>query len=251
MSNFLIKCFWIGQPNTSRHQYTSRNFFWINSEIFWNILEKHKIIKTGNLKLSYNPNFLQEWPCTDKQTFLWTIVFCRRTTPMIRLKALSIAEVIFAKYSRLSRNGWSTRKLEITTFHVLLQHLWYSERHKANNSASKQQGWGRKYLKKEEDNLARERIDRAGGGCGRGAGPPRAFSQSELPRKPPIDTHGRYTCIQYMHGGKKERKERKKKRKKKGEKKKSESRKVWKSRNSDKSRKNGIPDSRVKLSIKN
>ena len=42
------------------------------------------------------------------------------------------------------------------------------------------QGWDRKYLKKEEDNLARERIDRAsrersdqvGGGCGRVAGPP-------------------------------------------------------------------------------
>ena len=48
----------------------------------------------------------------------------------------------------------------------------------------------------------------------------RAFSQSELPRKPPIDTHGRYTCIQYMHGGTKER--RKKKKKKKKEKKKSE-----------------------------
>ena len=34
------------------------------------------------------------------------------------------------------------------------------------------QAWDRKYLKKEEDNLARERIDRAGGGCGRGAAPP-------------------------------------------------------------------------------
>ena len=40
------------------------------------------------------------------------------------------------------------------------------------------QGWDRKYLKKEEDNLARERIDRAlrersdqaGGGCVRGGG---------------------------------------------------------------------------------
>ena len=31
------------------------------------------------------------------------------------------------------------------------------------------QAWERKYLKKEEDNLAREQIDRAGGGCGRGA----------------------------------------------------------------------------------
>ena len=37
------------------------------------------------------------------------------------------------------------------------------------------QGWDRQYLKKEEDNLARERIDRAGGGCGRGAGPSRDF----------------------------------------------------------------------------
>ena len=33
------------------------------------------------------------------------------------------------------------------------------------------QGWDKTYLKTEEDNLARERIDRAGGGCGRGAGP--------------------------------------------------------------------------------
>ena len=41
------------------------------------------------------------------------------------------------------------------------------------------------------------------------------FSQSELPRKPPIDTHGRYTCIQCMHGGKKERKEGKKRGEKK------------------------------------
>ena len=29
------------------------------------------------------------------------------------------------------------------------------------------QGWDRKYLKKEEDNLVMERIYRAGGGCGR------------------------------------------------------------------------------------
>ena len=77
------------------------------------------------------------------------------------------------------------------------------------------------------------------GGGSRGLRPleARAFSQSELPRKPPLDTHGRYTCIQYMHGGKKERKEKKKRKRKK----KSESRKVWKSWNSDKSRKNGIP----------
>ena len=27
----------------------------------------------------------------------------------------------------------------------------------------------------------------------------RAFSQSELPRKPPIDTHGRYTCNTCTH----------------------------------------------------
>ena len=51
-------------------------------------------------------------------------------------------------------------------------------------------------------------LDRGSGGSPLEA---RAFSQSELPRKPPIDTHGRYTCIQYMHGGKKERKKKKKK----------------------------------------
>ena len=59
----------------------------------------------------------------------------------------------------------------------------------------------------------------------------RAFSQSELPRKPPIDTHGRYTYNTCTHTNKNK--------KKKGKKKKS--RNVGKSRNSDKSRKNGIP----------
>ena len=67
----------------------------------------------------------------------------------------------------------------------------------------------------------------------------RAFSQSELPRKPPIDTHGRYTCIQYMHGGTKERRGRKKRRKKKkGKKKVGRSEKVG---IPTKVRKNGIP----------
>ena len=58
----------------------------------------------------------------------------------------------------------------------------------------------------------------------------RAFSQSELPRKPPIDTHGRYTYNTCT-----------KKRKK--------SRNVRKSRNSDKSWKNGIPDTVTKDTI--
>ena len=75
-------------------------------------------------------------------------------------------------------------------------------------------------------------LDRGSGG--------RAFSQSELPRKPPIDTHGRYTYMYTIHARGNERKKEKKKKKK--------SRKVWKSRkvrksrNSDKSRKNGIPE---------
>ena len=56
----------------------------------------------------------------------------------------------------------------------------------------------------------------------------RAFFQSELPRKPPIDTHGRYTCIQYMHGGTKERRKKKKKKKKKEKKKVGRSEKVGK-----------------------
>ena len=33
-------------------------------------------------------------------------------------------------------------------------------------------GMRQEYLKKEEDNLSREQIDRAGGGCGRVADPP-------------------------------------------------------------------------------
>ena len=55
-----------------------------------------------------------------------------------------------------------------------------------------------------------------GGSRGRSALEARAFSQSKLPRKPPIDTHGRYTCIQYMHGGTKERRGKKKKKKSEG-----------------------------------
>ena len=53
----------------------------------------------------------------------------------------------------------------------------------------------------------------------------RAFSQSELPRKPPIDTLGRYTYNTCTGGGEEKK-----------------SRKVWKSRNFDKSRKNGVPE---------
>ena len=60
-------------------------------------------------------------------------------------------------------------------------------------------------------------------------GEARAFSQSELPRKPPIDTHGRYTYNTCTGGGG-------------GGGRKKTSRKVWKSQNSDKSRKDGIPD---------
>ena len=61
------------------------------------------------------------------------------------------------------------------------------------------------------------------GGGPRGRRPleARAFSQSELPRKPPIDTHGRYTYTTCTEE----------------EKKKKKSRNVRKSRNSDKSRK--------------
>ena len=65
-----------------------------------------------------------------------------------------------------------------------------------------------------------------GGSRGQSPLEARAFSQSELPRKPPIDTHGRYiynTCTGGGGGGG------------------GGSRKVWKSRNSDKSQKNGIP----------
>ena len=60
------------------------------------------------------------------------------------------------------------------------------------------------------------------GGGSRGQSPleARAFSQSELPRKPPIDTHGRYTYNTCT--GKEEKKSER--------------------RNSDKSRKNSIPD---------
>ena len=39
----------------------------------------------------------------------------------------------------------------------------------------------------------------------------RAFSQSELPRKPPIDTHGRYTYNTCTRGKKEEKKKKKKK----------------------------------------
>ena len=52
----------------------------------------------------------------------------------------------------------------------------------------------------------------------------RAFSQSELPRKPPIDTHGRYTYNTWT--------KRKKKKKEEGKKK-------------SQRRKNGIPDSQL------
>ena len=38
---------------------------------------------------------------------------------------------------------------------------------------------------------------------------------AELPRKPPIDTHGRYTCIQYNARGKERKKRKEKKRGKK------------------------------------
>ena len=43
----------------------------------------------------------------------------------------------------------------------------------------------------------------------------RAFSQSELPRKPPIDTHGRYTYNTCTGEEKKKKKEKRKKRKEK------------------------------------
>ena len=80
-------------------------------------------------------------------------------------------------------------------------------------------------------------------------GQARAFSQSELPRKPPIDTHGRYTyntCTPKKKkggGGGLKKKRGGGEKKKKGGGGKEESRNVGKSRNSDKSRKNGIPAS--------
>ena len=78
------------------------------------------------------------------------------------------------------------------------------------------------------DPPAGSRGSALGGSRGQSPLEARAFSQSELPRKPPIDTHGRYTYNTCT--GKQEEK-------KGGEK----SWKVWKSRNSDKSWKNGIP----------
>ena len=56
--------------------------------------------------------------------------------------------------------------MSLIKFFITYMHLLSSLTHKFRNI----QAWDRKYLKKEEDNLASKRIDRAGGGCGRGAG---------------------------------------------------------------------------------
>ena len=53
--------------------------------------------------------------------------------------------------------------------------LWYLSYYIPLEHSLAWQGWDRKYLKKEEDNLVREQSDRVGGGCGRGASHGRAF----------------------------------------------------------------------------
>ena len=78
---------------------------------------------------------------------------------------LTMATSLFALESSLWRRATDSFSLQWEQNRQLIMIRWYDYR-----KICIIQGWDRKYLKKEEDNSAREWIDRAGGGCGRGAG---------------------------------------------------------------------------------